>query len=577
MSAPETTTRPIAAPTHPLDAGEGLRADGIRVVDAAGRPVLDGFTAHAPAGGVLALVGPSGCGKTTALRALLGPLPVGLRSTAGTVTWHGAPRPTAHAGRAWRLRHVGLLGQDPHGALDPRRTILDLVAEAAADRGVARRAAREQALELLDRLGLDAGLAAQRPPALSGGQAQRAALAVALVADPVLVFLDEPTASLDRETAGRVTNLIRERHHDRSRVTVTATHDPYLIAELADRVLRFDRPGIRRSVPRRERALIGPPILAAHAVELAGADRAVTPSAGGGPEAGAASFTTAASIGSKLQSVREPEPEPEPGPGLGPGPESDSGTDPAPARREFAAPLLRGVELSLHAGEFVALIGPSGSGKSTLLRALAGLHPPRAGTLHLGTDLGPLAASAAARSRAELRRIQYVGQDPRDELNPAHRVIGAVARPLRGPDGLARTPARHEALRLLAAVGLDAETARRRPGRLSGGQRQRVALARALAARPQILLADEVTSALDADTAAALLDLLDGLRAEGLAVLMATHDPHIAARADRVLHITGGALTEGTPAPDHRAPGLRHPGHPDPGRPDRSDRSEGST
>ncbi|MFF7245810.1 ABC transporter ATP-binding protein [Embleya sp. NPDC008237] len=570
MSAPGTTTRPIAAPTHPLDAGEGLRADGIRVVDAAGRPVLDGFTAHAPAGGVLALVGPSGCGKTTALRALLGPLPVGLRSTTGTVTWHGAPRPIAHAGRAWRLRHVGLLGQDPHGALDPRRTILDLVAEAAADRGVARRAAREQALELLDRLGLDAGLAARRPRALSGGQAQRAALAVALVANPMLAFLDEPTASLDRETAGRVTNLIRERHHDRSRVTVTATHDQHLIAELADRVLRFDRPGIRRNVPRRERAPIGPPILAAHAVELAHADRAVTPSTGGGPEAGAASFTTAASIGSKLQSVRKPEPEPEPEPK----PESDSGPDPEPARRELAAPLLTDVELSLHAGEFIALIGPSGSGKSTLLRALAGLHPPCAGTLHLGTDQRPLAASAAARSRAELRRIQYVGQDPRDELNPAHRVIGAVARPLRGPNGLARTPARHEALRLLAAVGLDAGTARRRPGRLSGGQRQRVALARALAARPQILLADEVTSALDAETAAALLDLLDGLRAEGLAVLMATHDPHIAARADRILHITGGALTEGTPASDHLAPDLRHPGHPDPGRPDRS---EGST
>ncbi|MGC0417985.1 ATP-binding cassette domain-containing protein [Embleya sp. AB8] len=497
MTSPGPAALAVGPAADSTACAEGLRADGVCVVDAAGRPILEGFGAHAPVGGVLALVGPSGCGKTTALRALLGALPAGLRITGGAVTWRGAALPTGRAGRVRRLRHIGLLGQDPQGALDPRRPVVDQVTEAAADRGPDRRAAREQAVEMLARLGLDDALAGRRPRALSGGQAQRAGLAVALVADPELVFLDEPTASLDRDAAEQVTSLLRERHRDGSRATVMATHDRRLIAELADVVVRFDRPTTRRVAPRRAPVPVGPVVLAARGLELGHADS--------GPV------------------------------------------------------LLDEAGMTLRAGEFVALLGPSGSGKSTLLRALAGLHPPRAGSLHLGAEERSLAVSAAARSRADLRRIQYIGQDSRDELNPAHRAIGAVARALRGSAGLARTPARDEALRVLAAVGLDPAAGRRRPGRLSGGQRQRVALARALAARPEILLADEVTSALDADTAAALLDLLDGLRADGLAVLMATHDPDVAARADRVLRVAAGTLVESAPDP---------PDEPDPARPD---------
>ncbi|NUU25562.1 MAG: ATP-binding cassette domain-containing protein [Streptomycetaceae bacterium] len=209
--------------------------------------------------------------------------------------------------------------------------------------------------------------------------------------------------------------------------------------------------------------------------------------------------------------------------------------------------LLSGGQLSRHSGEFIAVVGASGSGKSTLLRALAGLHPPREGSVHL--DARPLSDTAADRDSLTLRRIQYIGQNPRDELNPAHRATGIVSRPLRTFTGLPRAAARQAALGALASLGLDPEAARRRPGGLSGGQRQRVALARAVAARPGILLADEVTSALDAETAAALLDVLDGLRADGLAVLMATHDPDVAARADRVLRLDAGALVP-LPTPD---------------------------
>ncbi|WP_433323787.1 ATP-binding cassette domain-containing protein [Spirillospora sp. CA-294931] len=186
-------------------------------------------------------------------------------------------------------------------------------------------------------------------------------------------------------------------------------------------------------------------------------------------------------------------------------------------------------ELVLHRGELVAVTGPSGAGKSTLLRTLAGLEAPERGSLvlHGRTLPWPL----ERRGRDDLLAVQLVGQDPAGALNPVHRVGTALAR-LPGAD----VPG------LLGRVGLDPGLAGRRPGELSGGQRQRVAVARALAAGPDVLLADEITAALDAATAAGVLRLLAGLRREGLAVLLVTHDPAVAAAADRVLRLREGAL-----------------------------------
>ncbi|WP_245681579.1 ATP-binding cassette domain-containing protein, partial [Actinomadura kijaniata] len=205
------------------------------------------------------------------------------------------------------------------------------------------------------------------------------------------------------------------------------------------------------------------------------------------------------------------------------------------------APLLDVGRLALRRGELVAVTGPSGSGKSTLLRALAGLHPPERGRLVLDGRARPWPLDR--RDRADLRAVQLVGQDPAGALNPAHRVATLLSRPLRRTAGLTREQARARVPDLLRAVGLDPELAARRPGRLSGGQRQRVALARALAAGPDVLLADEITAALDAASAAAILRLLADLRAGGLTVLLVTHDRAVAACADRVLHVHDHTLT----------------------------------
>jgi peptide/nickel transport system ATP-binding protein len=454
----------------------GLIAEGLTVVDTAGRPVVDGLSLRAALGQVLALTGPSGTGKTTVLRAVLDALPPGLRRTGGTVRWNGQLIEPGRTARRWRRDHAGVLGQDPRAALNPLLRVRTLVAEGAGDPA--------RALRLLPELGLDpAELADRRPHQLSGGQAQRIALARTVAADPPLLVLDEPTSALDPVTLDLVTRLVDRRRGNGRFVTVIVSHDHDFVEGLADIVVALGEP------PAAEPPSTPPRTVTRSQVVLA------------------------------VNGLRLAQP---------------------PGGRI----LLDEVGLRVHAGELVAVLGPSGGGKSTLLRALAGLHPPESGQATL--DGQPLPWPVRARDRSQLRALQPVGQDPAGELNPAHRIDTALRRPLKLLRGITGAPARAETVRLLGAVGLDAELATRGPGRLSGGQRQRAALARALAADPHLLLADEITSALDPASAAGVLDLLDRLRGDGLAVLAVTHDRAVAARADRVLHLRDRTLT---PAP----------------------------
>jgi peptide/nickel transport system ATP-binding protein len=202
------------------------------------------------------------------------------------------------------------------------------------------------------------------------------------------------------------------------------------------------------------------------------------------------------------------------------------------------------VSFDLAAGECVALVGESGSGKTTIARCVAGLHEPSAGRVLL--DGVPLAAKAGARLRDQRRRIQIVFQNPNDSLNPRHRVGDSIARPARILRGLSPGESRAEVARLLERVRLPARVAARFPRELSGGERQRVAIARALAATPDVIVCDEVTSALDVSVQAAVLDLLAALRAElGLALLFISHDLGVVASvAGRVLVLEGGRVCE---------------------------------
>ncbi|PZG21050.1 ABC transporter [Nonomuraea aridisoli] len=496
-----------------------LEVAGLTVADGHGRPIVTEGALRAGPGEVVAITGPSGSGKTTLVRAALDVLGPGLRRTDGVVTWRGSPVRPGRDARRWRRAHVGLLDQDPVGSLNPLLGVGALVGE-----GRPRRPAEVRAM--LTALGLDAdALWQRRPHRLSGGQAQRVALARALLGEPGLLVLDEPTSGLDPAALDLVVQAIGRRRGDGRSVTLVISHDADFVSRLADRVLAIGAPDTTSPAP--APSPIGVP-------DTTGLDPAR--SIVGGPD------TT--ELDPALSAIVAPDVAASGSPGLTARP----GRGEQPLLRVRGMRLARGGEtllddagLTLWPGELVAVLGPSGAGKSTLLRALAGLLPPEAGDLWSGGL--PLAWPLDRRPRAALRAVQLVGQDPAGALNPAHRVATALARPARVLRGLPRAQAYAEVPRLLRQVGLDPALAARRPGELSGGQRQRVALARALAAGPAVLLADEITSALDDVTAARLLRLLERLRADGLAVLLVTHDREVAARADRVLYLADHRLS----------------------------------
>jgi peptide/nickel transport system ATP-binding protein len=205
-------------------------------------------------------------------------------------------------------------------------------------------------------------------------------------------------------------------------------------------------------------------------------------------------------------------------------------------------PALQPLDLRLDAGSATAVVGPSGAGKTTLARVVVGLHTRAAGTVRL--DGRPLHRRAERRAREERRRLQLVPQDPLGSLNPQRTVGDTLARPLLLHRRCPQAEVPDRVAELLAAVGLPPQLAGRRPGELSGGQRQRVAIARALAPEPDVLVCDEVTSALDRANAEAVMALLSRLRRErGLALLLVSHDlALVAAHTDRAIALQGGAV-----------------------------------
>jgi peptide/nickel transport system ATP-binding protein len=561
-------------------------------LDSGAAIVEDVSLAVAP-GEIVGLVGESGSGKTTTALALLGYARPGVRIVGGTVEVTGRPIASRDERRARRLRGsvVSYVPQDPGNALNPalrvRTAIQDMLNQHAGRRPGD--ATVERALASVH-LPTTADFLRRYPHQLSGGQQQRVTIAIALVCEPPVVVLDEPTTGLDVVTQARVLAEIERLRRERQLAMVYVSHDLAVVAQVADRIAvmyagRIVEEGPALEIVARPRhpytrglvASIPDHVVPRRLHSMAGIAVGVDER-----PAGCAFAPRCAQRIHRCEHELPELEEVEPGRRvrcfewrLTPRLELEPPLTMTP-RTASGAPLLgveelhaeyRGrrdrtiaatnVTLAVDRGACVALVGESGSGKTTIARCIAGLHEPESGRILL--DGVPLPGRASRRPIQARRRIQIVFQNPYDSLNPRHRVADAIARPARVLRGLSRNEAETEVGRLLDRVRLPRRLAQRFPGELSGGERQRVAIARALAASPDLIVCDEITSALDVSVQAAVLELLAELRLElGLALLFISHDLGVVASiADWVLVLEEGVVREEGPiaqvlsAPSH--------------------------
>jgi peptide/nickel transport system ATP-binding protein len=569
-----------------------LEVEGLRVELITGEPIVEDVALAVAPGEILGLVGESGSGKTTTALALLGYARPGVAITAGEIVVAGerVTGRTEDAARRMRGRVVSYVPQDPANSLNPALRIGDAIRDMLLEHATASRSGGtvEDALGRVH-LPATADFARRYPHQLSGGQQQRVSIAIALVCEPPLVVLDEPTTGLDVVTQARVLDEIDRLRRERGLAMLYVSHDLAVVAQIADRiavmyagrVVEEGAAGAILTVPRHPytRGLVAS--IPDHTAprRLSGMPGVA---AGVGERPPACSFVPRCPQKVARCELEIPALEPAGDvlvrcfewrrtPALKAGEAASARTAVGDAAllaveglraqhgRGFTAVVAaEDVSFTVAARECVALVGESGSGKTTIARCVAGLHAATAGRILLhGREL---ASKAGARTKDARRSIQLVFQNPNDSLNPRHRVGDAIARPARLLRDLRDREAETEVAELLERVRLPARIGRRFPGELSGGERQRVAIARALAAKPELLVCDEITSALDVSVQAAVLELLGELRDElGLALLFISHDLGVVASvADHVLVLEQGRVCEAGPA----ARLLAHPEHP---------------
>jgi peptide/nickel transport system ATP-binding protein len=466
-------------------------------------------------GEVLALIGESGSGKTTIALALMGYARGGCRIAEGAIEVAGTDVLALDAAQlaAYRGATVAYVAQSAAAAFNPSRTVMDQVTEPATVHGLlSRRDAEAKAVELFRALALPdpEGIGRRYPHQVSGGQLQRLMAAMALITDPALVILDEPTTALDVTTQIEALRVFKKVVAERGATAVYVSHDLAVVAQMADRIVVL-RHGEVREAGLTDQVLHAP-------------NDTYTQ-------------TLMAAARPQVRTVA---------------PEATAGSTPLLEVRGVTAsygrvPVLQDVSLSIARGATLGVIGESGSGKSTLARVVAGLLPPSAGTVLLnGAALPP---ALARRSREQLRRVQIVFQNADTALNPAHSVERILGRPLELYHGLKGAARERRVAELLDLTRLPAALAGRRAGELSGGQKQRINLARALAAEPDLILCDEVTSALDTVVAAAILELMAELRRElGVSFMFISHDiSTVRAICDEIVVLYAGRKVQAGP------------------------------
>ncbi len=474
-------------------------------------PIVKNMDMKLMRGEVLGLIGESGAGKSTLGVAAMGYTQTGCRIASGSIHFDGLSLADMSQKDLIGLRgsRISYVAQSAAASFNPAHKLIDQFAEGPVQHGLmSYEEAVEKAIALYRRLDLPdpEEIGFRYPHQVSGGQLQRAMVAMAMATDPDIIIFDEPTTALDVTTQIEVLVAIKDVINELNTGAIYITHDLAVVAQLADRIMVLRHGNLVEEGPARQ--MIDHP---------------------------QKDYTR------RLLAVRTPGEEKINN-------EKDADVvleiDGISAGYHEDVDIVKNISLKIKRRKTVAVVGESGSGKTTVARIITGLLPAKRGRIIFGDE--NLSPDLASRDRECLRRLQMIYQMPDVALNPRQKIETIIGRPLSFYLGMKGKEVTERVKELLRMVELPENYIKRYPAELSGGEKQRICIARALAANPEVIICDEVTSALDQLVAEGILNLLQRLQNElGISYLFITHDlATVKAIADEIVVMYKGRIVE---------------------------------